>query len=205
MVKRGINNLELKREKKLFGKIWDFLWHSNSILSWIVDLILLFLIIKFILIPLVSLIMATPMPIYIVESCSMYHDSDFDSWWNKYGSWYQTNGISKVEAEKWKFNSGLDKGDMVIIYGRFDLQIGDIIVFDSMDRRYQLPIIHRVVDDDIITTKGDNGKTNPQPAEFERAISPEQIYGKTILRIPKIGWIKLYFVDLFRGKPIIGC
>lgn len=71
-----------------------------------------------------------------------------------------------------------------------DIKIGDIIVFKSpLDP--DIPIVHRVVDiiegpggSKMIITKGDN---NPAPDPW--TISEDQILGKVIYVIPKIGVI----------------
>lgn len=198
-VLRNYKALPVKKSKSksTIRKIWDFLWNSNSIWSWIADLILLYVIVKFIFFPTLGLILSTSMPSLIVESESMVHQGDFDEWWQDYGWWYIENNITKAEVEKWHYKNGIDKGDIVILKGerssKYNLNIGDIIIFDAKQR---LPIIHRVIyNETTISTKGDN---NQGQLAVEKSISQQQIIGRVIFRIPKLGWAKLIFVEIFK-------
>lgn len=184
-----------------FKKIWRFLWESDSILSWIVDLILIFLIVKFIIFPIFSLILATPLPFVIIESGSMHHEGSFDQWFSLHGSWYLENGITLQEIKTWPWSNGLDKGDIVVVKGLKDYSYkkGDVIVFRTSKQR--TPIIHRIIDikiednETFFSTKGDH---NDGQWPYELSIRKEQVIGKATTRIPKIGWIKLAFVEIFR-------
>jgi signal peptidase I len=89
---------------------------------------------------------------------------------------------------------------MVIIRGidsADEISIGDVIVFDAPG--LPLPVVHRVIDryrengEWRFTTKGDR---NPEPMMFERSIWLEQIRGKVIYVIPKIGYLSLWWKDL---------
>jgi signal peptidase I len=66
-----------------------------------------------------------------------------------------------------------------------------------------IPVVHRVIEkrNNSLETKGDN---NDRQLEFEQDIKPEQVYGKVFFRIPKIGLIKLYGMDLIglAGQPL---
>ena len=59
--------------KKSVRKAWRWIWDSDSILSWIVALFLMFIIVKFIFFPGMSLLMGTSLPLAGVESSSMDH------------------------------------------------------------------------------------------------------------------------------------
>jgi signal peptidase I len=59
--------------KKLWKKTWYFIWESDSILSWIVNIILAFVIIKFLIYPGLGFIMQTSYPVVAVVSGSMEH------------------------------------------------------------------------------------------------------------------------------------
>ena len=86
------------------------------------------------------------------------------------------------------------KGDMIIVFGEKNIKLGDIVVFDSPDLKY--PIIHRVVEikNNGVITKGDN---NPISDEGRWGTIPfDNIYGKAMLKIPLLGWVKILFVDL---------
>lgn len=196
--------------RKQWGKIWDFLWNSDSIWSWIADLVILYVIVKLVFFPLMSLIFASPLPSVIVESGSMEHKIssdglcgvyfnqkekvDFNKYWQTCGSWYEDNGITESQFLEWPYPNGVDIGDIIIISGRWknDLKEGDIIVFNANQR---LPIIHRVIKiDEFISTKGDH---NEEQLSVEKKISESQVIGKAVFRIPKAGWAKLIFVKLF--------
>jgi hypothetical protein len=184
------------QSKSFIKKFWWFVWESNSVWSWIVDLILLYILVRFIFFPSMSLIAGSSLPSVIVESDSMHHIGNFDTWWVNFGKWYEEHNISKQEFVKWNFPDGIDKGDIIIVYGRNkqNIEVGDVVVFDANQPR---PIIHRVIkisdSADSISTKGDN---NIEQLAVEKNVSYEKIIGKAIFRIPKIGWAKLFFVEI---------
>lgn len=197
MIKKRAALIKDKKPKTTWGKIWNFLWNSDSIWSWIADLILLYVIVKFIFFPALSFIFATPLPSVIVESQSMTHLGDSGIWWRNFGSWYIQNNITADEVKKWPFKDGIDKGDIMIVKGSrnkdYTPAIGEIIVFDAGQT---LPVIHRVIKNEtIISTKGDN---NHGQLPVEKSIENSQIIGKAVFRIPKLGWAKLIFVEIFK-------
>lgn len=185
-----------KKEDSRFKKIWDFLWNSNSILSWIIDFILIFLLVKFVIFPLFGLMLGTSLPFVIIESGSMEHQGDFDSWFSLHGSWYLDKNISKEKVYSWDFNNGLDMGDIVIVRGNKnqDYEIGDIIIFSVP--KQTTPIIHRIVGktEHYYSTKGDH---NDGQNYYEGMVFREQVIGKAALRIPKLGWFKLFLYGKF--------
>ena len=197
----------LKKMKQL-KKIWDFLWKDDSIWSWIVSLLLAFIIVKFVFFPLLSLAFATKLPLVVIESGSMHHsgsffgnvlglERNFELWWNENGEWYEKKGINKSVAAKWKFRTGMEMGDIILVSG-WDkkLEIGDVIIFNANSRH---PIIHRIIKIDkknnekIYSTKGDD---NEEQLISEKEIKENAVLGKAIFKIPKLGWIKLEFVKL---------
>lgn len=201
-------------------KAWDFLWKSNSVWSWIIDLILIFLIVKFVIFPGFSLAFGTPLPFVIIESGSLEHKivsydqgvmpnicgqtflntediaRDFDRYWGYCGSWYEARNITKEEFKQWPWTGGMNKGDIIIVKGLKDYSYkeGDIIIFRVQEQT--TPIIHRIIaeNDSMFSTKGDH---NSDQHDYEKSISKEQVIGKAIARIPKLGWIKLGIVNLF--------
>lgn len=62
-----------KKPTTWYGKIWFFIWHDNSAASWIINIILAYLIIKFIVYPSLGLVFGTNFPIVAVVSNSMEH------------------------------------------------------------------------------------------------------------------------------------
>ncbi|MEK6820447.1 MAG: signal peptidase I, partial [Nanoarchaeota archaeon] len=166
-----------------------------------------FIIVKFIFFPALSLLLSTPLPLVVVESSSMHHpgsfvgnviglQDNFEAWWQEEGSWYEGVGIAEEETEKWPLKTGLEIGDIVLVSGYGSREVGDIIIFEA-EQKY--PVIHRVVE--IVEennslyykTKGDN---NPGQLSLDKNISNSRVIGKAVLRIPKLGWIKLAFVKL---------
>ena len=220
--------MNLKKLPKELKNTWNWIWNSDSLLSWIVALILIFIFVKFIFFPILSLIMGTSLPLAGVESSSMDHQVveddlgslslcgryaknkvefiDFDKYWNFCGEWYEENEITKDEFSRFPLKNGFKKGDIVIVYGRFKPKIGDIVIFkanpESLAPR---PIVHRIVkiDANIIQTKGDHNekqlsKDNNYLKTDETKIFEEQIIGKVVFKIPYLGWFKIWVTDLLK-------
>ena len=208
-------------------KTWKWIWNSDSILSWIVALIIIFIFVKYIFFPSLSLIMGTSLPLAGVESSSMDHQIvnndfgilglcgqiylekanyiNFDEYWNICGSWYEANEISKTKFSKFSVKNGFRKGDIVIVWGRFQPKIGDVIIFQpNKGSLAPRPIVHRIVkiDDGILQTKGDHNedqltsKNNVYKTD-ETNIKDNQLIGKVIFKIPYLGWFKIWITDLF--------
>ena len=155
--------------KQSIKKSWNWIWHSDSIFSWIVALLLIFLIVKYIFFPTLSLIMGTVLPLAGVESSSMDHQMtkddkgnlgicgnlylkdekqylDFDEYWETCGDWYEENQITQEQFSEFSLKNGFKKGDIIIVWGRFQPKIGDIIIFQAnKESRAPRPIIHRIV------------------------------------------------------------
>lgn len=208
MAKRKIRKIKKRKNQKdnLLKKTWDFLWNDDSILSWIVFLAVIFVFIKFIFFPSLALVFGTSLPIVIVESCSMYHDTnDFDLWWEENGEWYNDSGITKKQFLEFPLKNGFNKGDIFFVLGvdKENIELGDTIIFTSGNSLR--PIIHRVIDLDPLGTKGDNNKgqfiTNNNPVRIdETSIKENQLIGRaTNIKIPLLGWLKLIFFEPLRG------
>ena len=88
--------------------------------------------------------------------------------------------------------------DGIIVKRQNDFVVGDIITFDSEDPSFMgLNITHRVVHKEKLTngeyvykTKGDNNNV-----EDPTTVGLSNIYGKTVLKIPKIGYVKTYITN----------
>ena len=79
----NIKELYKKKDyKALIGYIWFFIWEDDSVWSWIINIILAFVIIKFMVYPIIGLTLTTSHPIVAVVSGSMEHDGSFDDWWS---------------------------------------------------------------------------------------------------------------------------
>jgi len=200
-------------------RIWWFLWKSNHPLSWIANIVIAFVVIKFVFYPLLGFLLGTSYPIVAVVSGSMEHDGDFEKWWNSIAvcsksaclqkDFYMEHNITKEVFMRFPFKNGFNKGDIMILVGvePEELKIGDILVFRDGQKD---PIIHRIVKKWKVDgkwyfqTKGDHNLQSITGLKLnEVGISEERIVGKAVFRIPYLGWIKILFVKfigLFKGR-----
>lgn len=204
-----MNKEEIKAALKRF---WNFVWHEDSLASWIVNIILAFVLIKFIVYPLLGTLLGTAFPIVAVVSPSMEHNGNFDGWWNSHHSWYNERNITKEQFSQFIFKNGFNKGDIIFLKraNPETVEVGDVIVFKSHSSKPRPdPIIHRVVkvwksDQYHFQTKGDNnsGIINDCSGDCldETDIQENQLLGKAAFRIPFLGWIKIIFVETI-AKP----
>ncbi|MEM4240055.1 MAG: signal peptidase I [Candidatus Woesearchaeota archaeon] len=203
----------MEKQKNLWRKLWWFLWEDNSVWSWIANIILAFVLIKFVIYPGLGLLLGTGYPIVAVVSSSMEHDGSFDDWWNTGrccidsscsqraapSEMYAAYGITYENFRDFHFANGFNKGDIMILTGPKELAIGDILVYWTDARKE--PIIHRIVQakgvagDRVYKTKGDR---NCASAAFEQSIGKDRMIGKAVIRIPFLGWIKIGFVELLK-------
>lgn len=193
-----------KKVKKILKKVWWFIWKDDSIWSWLVNVILAFVLIKFIVYPGLGLILSTDYPIVAVVSESMEHNMAFDAWWSKNSPWYTEKNITKEKFLGFPLKNGFRKGDIMILVGKKpeSLDVGDVIVFKSNKPD---PIIHRVVkkwkenDKYYFKTKGDNNKDSIKSSLVdETSIRENRIIGKAVFKIPLLGYIKIIFVEVLR-------
>ncbi len=186
-----------KSLKQYWKRVWRFIWEDDSIWSWIVNVILAFLIIKFLVYPGLGLALGTTHPVVAVVSGSMEHDGSFDNWWGRQQGLYAGTGITKEQFREFGFSNGFSKGDIIILRkpGVDKLRIGDVLVFQTSRPD---PIIHRIVKIEntdgkyYFTTKGDH---NFGSLEEELRISEDRVIGKGVFRLPWFGWIKIGFVE----------
>ena len=219
--------------KKELKRFWDFLWHSNSVWSWLLNVVLAFILIKFILYPVVGLALGTSLPVVAVISESMEHSInkeiksnnaiymmcgkefekkykvDYEMWWMICGEWYYKNiNLDINDFKELPFSDGFNKGDIMILVGKKPekIEIGDVIVFQPHTESKSLgyPIIHRVVaiqeDEGEITfeTKGDNNPSQIKTLYVDETnIKPSEVLGVAKVRLPYLGYIKIWFTELF--------
>ena len=193
------------RYKPALKKLWYFIWEEDSIWSWIANLAIAFVLIKFLVYPGLGFLLQTSHPVVAVVSESMEHGSNFDAWWDKANGWYGQNGISNDDFREFSLRNGFNKGDIMVLKGKNaeKIKVGDVIVFWSAKRD---PIIHRIVkkwqegETYYFQTKGDNYRTNPSPIKNplldQTRVSEDMIVGNAVLRIPFLGYIKIWFVDM---------
>ncbi|MBU0757210.1 MAG: signal peptidase I [Nanoarchaeota archaeon] len=234
-----------KPKTSIIRKIWHFIWEEDSALSWIVNIILAFVIIKFIVMPGLGLVFHTSYPVVAVVSGSMEHayvprndlygeylmtsedkvmyvlcqDTytkknsfidlkdfvNFDTFWEICGNWYQNYNITKEEFKKYRFRNGFNTGDIIVLFGKDaeKINVGEVIVFRKYppDPLRPDPIIHRVVnkknmeDKYYFQTKGDH---NPTSDPSESNISEDQVIGYAVFRIPYLGYIKIWVVEILK-------
>jgi len=197
--------MTLSQIKEYIKKFWNYLkqdtWHS-----WLVSLIILYLVIRLVFFPLMSFVTGSPLPLVIVESCSMYHHSAFDNWWDTHSSWYEAKDISKEEFSAFSYKNGLNKGDILLVLKRDNYNEGDIIIFKpNPESTSPNPIIHRIISENPFATKGDNNlaqlsANNNLYRIDETSIPTSNILGKAVLRIPLAGWLKLIWIEPFRAE-----
>ena len=195
--------------KELLKKLWYILWKDNSPKGWIISLIVIFILVKFIFFPVLNLATGTTLPLVVVESCSMYHKgdvfTDFDSWWSLHVLKYDQFNIEKQDFEKFKIKDGFNKGDIILAFGvkPEKIKVGDIVIFQpNPDALKQTPIIHRIVkiSAEKIQTIGDNNAHSLTASNNiykidETQTSSSQVIGSAVLKIPHLGWAKLIFFD----------
>lgn len=195
--------------KNFFKKAWFVLWKDDSLKGWIISIVFIFIMLKFVFFPLLSLASGTSLPLAIVESCSMYHQgnlfSNSDSWWENHKGKYEQFGINDEEFKNFGFKKGFNKGDILFITraNPDELKVGDTIIFNAGSNN---PIIHRIVKIEettqgkIFSTMGDNNLVqlkSPLLLIDETNIREAQLVGKARFRImPYIGWIKLVAADV---------
>ena len=212
-------------------KVWNFIWKEDSFASLFVNVVLAIVIIKFIIFPVLGLLLGTSFPVVAVVSCSMDHSSTNcwadcylkesglnecinkpaslcgqtgDDFWNNCGQWYEDKGITEERFQSFPQKNGFKIGDIFILTKAKNIEVGDIIVYNNNVNN--APIIHRVVsiinEDGKIyyQTKGDH---NQGIFAFEDKISSSQVYGKALLKVPFLGWVKIGFNMILKTIGII--
>jgi len=112
-------------------------------------------------------------------------------------TWLEENlGYNRSVIDSWPLAGGFSIGDMPVVVGSTDYEVGDVIVYTVKGQ--PAPIIHRIVlinPDGTYQTKGDN---NPYQWPYELKVRKEQIHGKVVFVIPWLGWPKVLFDGLLR-------
>jgi signal peptidase I len=186
-------------------RLWHYLWHEDTWGSFVLVVLIAFVVIRYLAYPALGLVLGTGFPIVAVVSGSMEHDGTYEEWWSSeccqgvlctqkkaQSSFYSDYNITQHEFLTYRFPHGFNKGDIMLLAGANTAQVGDTIVFVGQHRAE--PIIHRLIQTDGQTyrTKGDH---NCGIADFEQSISQDQLVGKAILRVPFLGYIKILFVQ----------
>lgn len=164
---------------RIFPKILTDTWWGNALLGILFAVIFYFIILRTVL--------GTDLPMVAVVSDSMKHDISINA---DHYQWLEENlGYNESYVNSWPVNGGFSKGDMPIIRGVNEYEIGEVIVYAVPGSR--APIIHRIIkinEDGSYQTKGDN---NNGQWNYELSVDDEQIHGKVIFIIPKLGYFKV--------------
>jgi signal peptidase I len=213
-VQEGLREKKEKRHKVIAGKVWRFLWHDNSVWSWLANILIAFLLIRFIIYPVIGLAMGTSLPVVAVVSSSMEHHGvwpENPAYCSKtyciQEEWYLEKNITPAGFSSFPFRNGFNKGDIMIIVGKkpSDIKIGEVIVFQA-GKNY--PIIHRVIaihynttnNSYAFETKGDNNPTQIiLPNLNEKHVQAPAIKGVAKARVPYLGYIKIGAAGLING------
>jgi signal peptidase I len=95
----------------------------------------------------------------------------------------------------------LKVGDIIIVQGMDEYALDDIVVYRTV--LYQKPIVHRIIgmkDNGNYITKGDHN-TFPDPGAIapKEGVTYEDIQGKVIFVVPKLGYPKYLLSKLLSG------
>jgi len=99
--------------------------------------------------------------------------------------------------------NGFNKGDILLVWGRTERNIGDIIIFEAGSK---YPLIHRIVSEDPLATKGDHNSDQLRLGNNaynldETNISQSSFVGEAKFKIvPLLGWAKLIWFEPFKPK-----
>ena len=121
--------------------------------------------------------------------------------------WVQLNSDSGNYDFHWKQKSTesaatINEGIEHIVKIDANKAVDDVINVVIFNAGQTYPIIHRVISIEetpngkVYQTKGDN---NQVQLYFERDVSENVVIGKALFRIPKLGWLKLAFVELIKA------
>ncbi len=212
--------LQKQQKKGVLSSIWNFLWYDDSFISWILNVLIAFLLIKFVIYPGMGFLVGTQYPLVAVISGSMDHEleasmicgriaspeysASFDDFWKECGSWYENQNINKDTFAQFPLKHGFRRGDIILLYGKKpeNINIGEIIVFSAVDTsRKPDPIIHRVIEVNKVSgqvkTKGDHNPTIIGDSIIaEHQIGYQRILGVAAFRLPYLGYVKIFAVDL---------
>jgi signal peptidase I len=149
---------DIKYLLKQLKKFWNFIWHDDSLLSYVLNFVFAFIFIKFLFFPGLSFVLDTDFPVVAIVSGSMEHkyvmnefgqitmcgnfdstkqNADLDMFWEDCGDYYALNyNLSKLDFEKFEYRNGLNIGDVMVLRGKdpSKIEIGDILVFEPQDK-----------------------------------------------------------------------
>lgn len=206
--------------KSTTKNIWNFIWHDDSMASWLVNIVLAFILIKFVIYPLLGLLLQTAFPIVAVVSGSMEHDITAEYALNIQGERFETGRYricDKIHDDSdnlnydeywqncgdWYENIDITKEQFKEFRFSNGFNTGDIMILNSKKNvkvgdvivffaNRPEPIIHRVVEvnESMYKTKGDHNSI------ADGWVNDEQVIGKALFRVPLLGYVKIVAVEL---------
>lgn len=167
-------------------------------IKFLIEIVAIFIFVKFLLFPMIGLISGAQVPIAGVISGSMEHDGNFTEWWSVHEDFYNDVGINKVQFKAFPLSDGFNTGSLMILQNRDSIEIGDVIVFKSESGEY---IIHRVIRlEPSIITKGDYNMGSIDGLDTD--IKTEDIVGQGWIYIPYAAYPKIWAmkaIGFFQG------
>ncbi len=176
--KKNLRKKEKKFDDSPWGQIkrfWDYMWNDDSFGSYVVNFIFAFLVIKYIMFPVIGFAFNNDYPIVAIVTGSMEHkivdgrvcdkiivdvknkNLNIDEYWSLCGNYYETNfNMNKEQFKEYDYTNGLNIGDVMILYGKNPqkIEVGEILVFIPQDKMVNGesyffnnygPVIHRIV------------------------------------------------------------
>jgi len=180
--------------REMLKQFWKFL-RSDSWGAMLASVLIAIILILYVFFPLLKAATGTVLPLVIVESCSMYHEEvGFETTLGNNA--HPLEHLDLEGTKDWIFPKGLTKGDIIFVVRPKNLKQGDVVIFSGGSAH---PIIHRLVKNtEPYATFGDN---NGGQLRGEKNIQNNQLIGKSVFKIPYLGWVKLFFFDFRSNEP----
>jgi signal peptidase I len=219
--------------KQFLKKTWYFIWEDDSIWSWIINIILAFIIIKFLVYPGLGLAMQTSHPVVAVVSGSMEHKTVYPcsmmtgagcSERNKEFYSMCGNNFDKKQKVNFDFfwetcgpwyatNTDVTKESFSEFRLKNGFNTGDIMVLrgvkpEKIKTGDTIVYMSKTASYPIIHRVVDIQDTTfitkgDHNSGPDSPISANQIIGRAVLRVPLLGWIKIGFVKLIYFFKVI--
>ncbi len=162
--------------------------------------------------PFLGPLLGTSYPVTVALSESMEHglhngeicgqmfssfSGSFEDWWGVCGHWYEEIGIGRTDFEEFPLKDGFNKGDLLLAKGVSyeELQVGEVVLVENQRGLVSHRIVKKYQENGInyIHTKGDHNKESIGGTLGEMEISEDQIVGKVMSVVPKVGLLKAWF------------
>ncbi|MBN1923897.1 MAG: hypothetical protein JW791_04010 [Nanoarchaeota archaeon] len=174
-------------KENVFKKFWKFYWEDNSLISYVFFIIITYFAFKYVLFP-AFLFITGLSDVVAIMTPSMEH-AGFEQYY--YYDYFEKLNYTADEIEHFPHSNGLNVGDVILVKEKDSYEVGDVIVFYSP--YYPDKLVHRLVNVENLTTKGDN---NPVSYVFDQNIN--EILGEAFIKLPLIG-LPRYWMYLLLG------